>query len=288
MPGLEHYARTHPAIRADFTIDQGWDNYPAEAHDTWRRLYARMETILPGRAAPAFLEGLKRLDIGHEKIPHFERLSDGLEALTGWRIVAVPGLVPDEKFFDHLANRRFPASNFIRRPEQLDYIEEPDIFHDIFGHVPMLAHPVFADYMQAYGQGGLRAEGLGVLPNLARLYWYTVEFGLIAHEGRLEFYGSGIASSSAESVYCLASPSPNRIAFDLERVMRTRYRIDDLQETYLVIDSFESLFAATYQDFAALYERLRTGPTYEPGTVLAQDRVHWRGDRSYKPHSHAV
>jgi len=200
----------------------------------------------------------------------------------------VPGLVPDDVFFEHLANRRFPAGNFIRAADSLDYIEEPDVFHDVFGHVPMLAHPVFADYMEAYGKGGLRAEGEGTLHNLARLYWYTVEFGLIETPKGLRIYGSGIASSSAESVYALEHASPNRIGFELERVMRTRYRIDDFQETYFVIPGFDALFQETYKDFAALYRRLATGPTYEAGEIIPEDRVIHRGSRSYRPHSHVA
>ena len=216
-------------------------------------------------------------------------MSDDLEKLTGWRVVAVPSLVPDEIFFDHLANRRFPAGQFIRRADQLDYIEEPDVFHDVFGHVPMLAHPVFADYMQAYGKGGQRAlNEFGALRNLARLYWYTVEFGLIAKPEGLRIYGSGIVSSRAESIYAVESPSPNRIGFDLERVMRTEYRIDDFQESYFVIKSFDELFAETYKDFAALYNKLESGPTYKPGDILPGDHVHHRGTHSYIGGSHAA
>src|SRR5262249_19921086 len=154
------------------------------------------------------------------------RLNAVLESATGWRIVAVPGLVPDAVFFAHLAQRRFPSTRFIRRRDQLDYLEEPDIFHDICGHVPLLMNPVFADYMQAYGQGGLKASRLGHLRHLARLYWYTVEFGLIATPAGLRIYGSGILSSAGESVYCLDDPRPLRLGFALERVMRTRYVID--------------------------------------------------------------
>lgn len=272
----------HPDIRADYTIDQDWAHYTVEDHTTWRTLYARLEKLLPNYACEEFVHGMHRLDIGKDAIPDFRDLTRRLSALTGWSVVAVPGLVPDDIFFDHLANRRFPAGNFIRKPDQLDYIEQPDVFHDVFGHVPMLAHPVFADYMQAYGQGGLRAlQGFDMLPNLARLYWYTVEFGLIRTHGGLKIYGAGIASSSAETVYAIDDPSSNRIAFDLERVMRTRYRIDDFQETYFVIDSFDQLFRETYSDFAPVYARLREGPTHEPGTVLPADTVIHRGTRAY-------
>jgi phenylalanine-4-hydroxylase len=287
MPALEELRVKHPGIRPDFTIDQDWASYDAAEHARWRTLYRRMEALVPQRACVEFLSGMAVLDLNETQIPDLERLSDRLEGLTGWRIVAVPSLVPDDVFFTHLAGRRFPVGRFIRRADQLDYIEEPDIFHDVFGHVPMLAHKVFADYMQAYGKGGLRAlNEFHMLKNLARLYWYTVEFGLVAKPEGLRIYGSGIVSSHAETVYALDSPSPNRIAFDLERVMCTDYRIDDFQETYFVIDSFEALFRDTYQDFAPLYRRLETDPTYKPGDVLPTDRVIHRGDRSYKRGSH--
>jgi len=277
-----NFRARHPDIRPDYTIDQDWKHYTVEDHATWRTLYSRLERLLPDYACPEFVDGMHRLDIGRDAIPEFTELSRRLGALTGWSVVAVPGLVPDDIFFDHLANRRFPSGNFIRRPDQLDYIEQPDVFHDVFGHVPMLAHPVFADYMQAYGKGGLRAlKGFDMLPNLARLYWYTVEFGLIQTDRGLKIYGAGIASSTAETVYAIDNASPNRISFDLERVMRTRYRIDDFQETYFVIDSFQQLFAETYRDFAPVYDRLKSGPTHDPGTVLTSDSVLHRGTRAH-------
>jgi phenylalanine-4-hydroxylase len=224
---------------------------------------------------------MKRLRIGPEEIPDFRRLSEVLTKRTGWQVVAVPGLVPDEVFFEHLANRRFPAGQFIRKPEQLDYIEEPDVFHDVFGHVPMLMNPVMADYIQAYGVGGLRAQKLGVLPQLARVYWYTVEFGLIEEADGVRIYGSGIASSYTESVFALEDRSPNRIGFDLPRVMRTRYRIDDFQETYFVIRNLDELLELARIDFAPIYAAVRGLPDFEPGDVLPQDRVLSRGTGVY-------
>lgn len=289
MPTLEALKAKHPEIRADFTIDQHWDRYNASEHAIWKSLYERQAALLPGRAAREFLDGIARLDLVADRIPDFEKLSDGLEKITGWRVVAVPSLVPDAIFFDHLAHRRFPAGQFIRRADQLDYIEEPDVFHDVFGHVPMLAHPVFADYMQAYGKGGQRAlSEFGRLKNLARLYWYTVEFGLIESAEGLRIYGSGIVSSRAESIYAVESPSPNRIRFDLERVMRTDYRIDDFQETYFVISSFDELFRETYKDFAALYRNLGDGPVFKPGDVLETDSVVTCGTHEYVSGSHRV
>jgi len=200
---------------------------------------------------------------------------------TGWQVVAVPGLVPDEVFFDHLANRRFPAGHFIRKPEELDYLEEPDVFHDVFGHVPMLMHPVFADYMQAYGIGGLRARNLGMLPNLARVYWYTVEFGLIKQSEGLRIYGSGIASSYTETFFALDDASPNRIRFDVERVMRTQYRIDDFQETYFVIDGFEDLLNLAKIDFGPVYQRIKGQPEFQPGDILPTEEPITRGTGVY-------
>ncbi|MFI4935003.1 MAG: phenylalanine 4-monooxygenase, partial [Caulobacterales bacterium] len=197
-----------------------------------------------------------------------------LSARTGWSVVAVPGLVPDEVFFDHLANRRFVAGRFIRRADQLDYLREPDVFHDVFGHVPLLANPVFADYMQAYGEGGLRAAGFGELDKLARLYWYTVEFGLIRAGAGLQIYGAGIVSSHGESIYALEDPTPRRLAFDLKRVMRTRYEIDHYQHTYFVIPSFEDLLRQTLEtDFAPLYAELDALSDLGPDTVLPGDEV---------------
>src|SRR5471030_1090057 len=213
------------ASRSDFTIEQNFSSYTAAEHAIWRTLFRRQERLLRNRACDAFLDGLTRLGVAADGIPDFRRLNAILSAATGWTIVAVPGLVPDAVFFEHLANRRFPSTCFIRRADQLDYLQEPDIFHDVYGHVPMLIEPVFADYMQAYGEGGLKALRLGSLERLARLYWYTVEFGLIRTPAGLRIYGSGILSSKGESIYSLESEAPNRIGFDLLRIMRTDYRI---------------------------------------------------------------
>src|SRR3954470_2319397 len=183
-----------PGAASDWTIPQDWKHYTAEEHNTWDTLFARQAKLLPGRASNAWLRGLDVLKLSKPGIPDFAELSERLMKLTGWQVVAVPGLVPDDVFFDHMANRRFVAGNFIRRPDQLDYIQEPDVFHDVFGHVPMLADPVFADYLEAYGRGGNRALELGALKQLGRLYWYTVEFGLVEEAGDLRVYGSGNVS----------------------------------------------------------------------------------------------
>ena len=267
--------------RPDWTIDQGWDDYSAAEHAVWKTLFDRQTKLLPGRACDAFIEGMNSLPIAADRIPDFLELSEVLQQRTGWQVVAVPGLVPDAVFFEHLANRRFPSGNFIRQAHQLDYLEEPDVFHDVFGHVPMLMNPAIADYIQAYGEGGLRARELGVLDKLARVYWYTVEFGLIRQPDGLRIYGAGIASSRTETVFALEDASPNRIGFDLERVMRTNYRIDDFQESYFVIDSLTQLLDLATIDFGPLYERIAGRPDHEPGDVLATDRVLVRGTGRY-------
>ena len=259
--------------RQDFTIDQEWERYGAEEHAIWRTLFERQAKILIGRAAPEFLAGLAGLGIAAGGIPDFRRLNEILCPATRWQVVAVPGLVPDDIFFDHLANRRFPSGRFIRRRDQLDYIEEPDVFHDVYGHVPLLFNPVFADYMEAYGKGGLKALALGALGNLSRLYWYTVEFGLLDTPEGLRIYGSGIISSRGESIHCLEDPKPKRIAFDLMRIMRTDYRIDDFQENYFVIESYEQLFVATRPDFTPYYDELKGLPDIAPGLVVEGDTL---------------
>ena len=264
--------------RADWTIPQGWGHYTAQEHAVWQTLFARQSRLLPGRACDSFVQGLRDLPIAPDHIPDFERLSEVLMRRTGWQVVAVPGLVPDEVFFEHLAHRRFPAGHFIRGPQQLDYLQEPDVFHDVFGHVPMLMNPAMADFIQAYGMGGLRAQSLGVLPHLARVYWYTVEFGLLRQAEGLRLYGAGIASSYTETLFALDSPSPHRLRFDLERVMRTDYRIDDFQEAYFVLDDLDELLGLAQIDFAPIYARLAQGPTHAPGSVLASDTVIGLGD----------
>lgn len=267
---------------ADWTIPQNWDAFTAEEHAVWDTLYERQIKLLPGRASKAFLRGLDLLKLSESGIPNFEELSDRLMKATGWQVVAVPGLVPDDVFFDHMANRRFVAGNFIRRADQLDYLQEPDVFHDVFGHVPLLADPVFADYMEAYGRGGLRALEHGALKQLSRLYWYTVEFGLIQEDDGLRIYGAGIVSSHGESRYALDSDSPNRIGFDLKRVMRTEYRIDDFQQNYFVIPSYDELLRVTVEtDFAPLYEEILAQPDIAIAAIGPGDRVITRGTQDY-------
>jgi len=260
-------------------VDQPWGSYARKDHATWATLFERQQQVLVGRACDEFRENQRRFGMTPDAIPKFDDLNRVLKGTTGWEIIGVEGLLPELTFFDHLANRRFPVTWWIRKPEQIDYIAEPDLFHDLFGHVPLLLNPVFADYMEAYGCGGVKAHGLGAeaLVNLTRLYWYTVEFGLIKQADGLRIYGSGIVSSKGESIHCLESAAPNRIGFDMPRIMRTRYRIDTYQKTYFVIDSFEQLMNATKPDFTPLYAQLATQESIPAGNVLHSDFVYNRG-----------
>ena len=260
-------------------VEQPWADYSATDHGVWATLFERQQKILVGRAGDEFLHQQRAMGMTPDRIPKFDELNAVLRKATGWELVGVEGLLPELTFFDHLANRRFPVTWWIRKPEQLDYLAEPDLFHDLFGHVPLLMNPVFADYMQAYGRGGVKAHAIGpdALVNLTRLYWYTVEFGLIRQPDGLRIYGSGIVSSKGESIHCLESPAPNRIGFDLERIMRTQYRIDTFQKTYFVIDSYEQLMDATGPDFTPIYERLGALPAFPAGSVQPTDAVFHRG-----------
>jgi phenylalanine-4-hydroxylase len=279
---LEHQMteKGYVPVYTTAVIEQPWDSYTATDHEVWGQLFRRQREILVGRACREFLDTQDAMGMGDQLIPRFSELNAQLQAKTGWTLVGVEGLLPELTFFEHLANRRFPVTWWIRKPEQLDYLAEPDLFHDLFGHVPLLMNPVFADYMQAYGRGGVKAHGIGpeALAQLTRLYWYTVEFGLINTSEGLRIYGAGIVSSKGESIHCLDSAAPNRIGFDLLRVMRTRYRIDTFQKTYFVINSFDELFDATRPDFRPYYQQLASQDTVPAGEVLADDRVYQRGN----------
>ncbi len=240
-------------------------DYNAADHATWRTLFARQSALFPRHAARAWREGLERLDCAGG-VPDFSRASDRLRAATGFSLVAVPGLIPDADFFDHLAARRFPVTNWIRRPEELDYIVEPDVFHDFLGHVPLLTNPAFADFMQAYGELGHHAQALGALRPLARLYWHMVEFGLIREDGTIGAYGAGILSSRAETLHATTAPAPQRIRFDLARVLRSEFFIDDLQPTYFVIEDYAELFDAVRRA-PTLLEAARDAAPIPPGAA---------------------
>ena len=256
--------------------------YSSAEDAIWNELFERQMEILPGRACGAFMAGLQKLHLGTAGVPDFDRLSEALGRLTGWSVVPVPMLIPDHVFFWHLANRRFPAGNFIRTRETFDYIQEPDVFHDVFGHVPLLTDPVFADYMQEYGKAGWKAMRYNRLKALGALYWYTVEFGLMLEAGELRIYGAGILSGPREAVFALEARSPNRIMLNVDRVMRTDYVISDLQPTYFVIESFEDLYHQTVErDFDRLYRNLGAGFTYANSAVIDVDDVLHRGTQEY-------
>ena len=261
--------------RSDYTCAQDWSQYTAADHDTYRRLYTRQLQQLPGLACDEFIAAVQQLG-APEQIPHFDAISERLLKATGWQIVGVPGLIPEEAFFALLAERRFPVTDWIRQPEEFDYVVEPDIFHDLFGHVPLLFDPTFADYMQAYGAGGLKASRLDACELLARLYWYTVEFGLIATPRGLRAYGAGILSSAGELRHSVTNPAAERVGFDLQRLMRSRYKIDTYQATYFVIDSFQQLFDATAPDFTPVYAAVRAriaqDGEIDAGAVLPGER----------------
>jgi phenylalanine-4-hydroxylase len=263
-----------PGAAADWTVPQHWDELTAEDHWVWDTLFSRQQTLLHERAVKEFEESLEVLHLSRPGIPNFDELNEKLNARTGWTVVAVPGLVPDDVFFEHLRNRRFPAGNFIRRKNQLDYLEEPDVFHDVFGHVPLLAQPAVADFMQELGFLGEQAMDIGQLHRVARLYWYTVEFGLARERNHIKIYGAGILSSVGESHYSLESAKPHRLAFDLKRVLRTRYRTDAFQQTYFVIDRFEDALKLVRQnDFKTLCAELDGLADIEPSTVEPDERL---------------
>jgi phenylalanine-4-hydroxylase len=259
---------------ADGTLPEAAIHRSEADHATWRVLVVRQRAIYPGRAASAWLEGLDRLRCGGA-VPDLRDASDILDAATGWRLAPCPGLLPDAQFFALLARRRFPVTSWIRKADELDYIVEPDIFHDFVGHVPLLTQPDYAGFLEAYGHLGLRAERRGQLTPLARFYWYMVEFGLIAERdgvsaSGLRAYGAGILSSRSETLHAL-SEAPRRLRFDMARVLRSAYRIDDLQPTYFVIRDYAELFAAIEQA-PALLDSATTAEPILPGDTDPTDQ----------------
>jgi len=279
----------YSAAGSDYAVEQAWHRYTPEEHARWARLLDRQLELAKRYGAPQFLAGLGALEV-ERRIPRFEVASQVLRRATGWQIVAVPGLIPEEQFFAHLAERRFPVTVWLRTPSEMDYLAEPDVFHDFFGHVPLLCDPVFAEFVQAYGIAGRKAVAEGGVKMLARLYWYSVEFGLIRSDDGLRTYGAGILSSAGETPYSIDSAQPHRIGFDLERVMRTEYLIDAFQKTYFVVDSFEQLFRDSYErDFIPVYRAFRDVPGYGADTVLPTDVIVTRGtqgERNWTPKHH--
>ncbi|MGH6697396.1 phenylalanine 4-monooxygenase [Sphingopyxis sp.] len=269
-------------VAANWTMPQNWAAFTAEQHATWRTLFDRQSAALGGYACRSFLDGLDILRQLKPGVPDFAELNALLKPASGWEVVAVPGWIPNQPFFEHLANKRFPAANFVRPPEQIAYSEEPDMFHDIFGHIPMLTDPAFSDFLVAYGKAGLRAEKLGASDFLGRLWLYTVEFGLVVEDGELRAFGGGLMSSFAETLSALTAPEPKRIWLDIERVMRTKYHFDQLQQTYFVVAGFGDLLRATEEtDFASVYGKIAGEPALEPGDA-------YRGDLAYEGRRPAV
>ncbi len=280
LPTMTTEAAAAPVLRgdyshmdADYVTDQDWGAYTAAEHDLWRQLYARQVAVTKRYAAPAFLTGLQRLRMPADQVPRFDEASEKLHALTSWVIVPVPGLIPEDAFFLHLAKRRFPVTVWLRRPDEIDYLVEPDVFHDFFGHVPLLTQPIFADYLQEYGRKGQEAIALGTTKLLTRLFWYMVEFGLIRGAAGIKAYGAGMLSSATETAYSVDSDQPHRIKFDLARVMRTDYRIDTFQQSYFVIDDFAELFTAMQQPFAPIYANVQGLPLIPATEVIESDQV---------------
>lgn len=258
----------------DFTVAQDWDSYSSEAHDRWRRLYAAQSALAQRYAAPQFVEGLAKLDCA-DGIPRFDQANAVLGPATGWSLVAVPGFIPDADFFDHLAHRRFPVTRWLREEHELNYLVEPDVFHDFFGHVPMLLDPRIADFLELYGKAGARAMAMDALDMLARIYWYTIEFGLVRSEGgALRVFGAGIVSSAGETVYAIDDPKVLRLPFDPVRVMRTGYSIDSFQQNYFVLDSLDSLIDSLVDlDFGPIYERWRHEAPFPAGQLQPGEKT---------------
>ncbi len=258
-------------VKADYTCPQDYAAYTATDHNTYRCLYARQSALLPGLACQAFIDALPNLGAS-DVIPRFEDINERLFKKTGWQLVGVPGLIPEVPFFTLLANRKFPVTDWIRTPQEFDYIVEPDVFHDLFGHVPLLFEPSYADHIQAYGQGALKAHALehgpeqltGAVEMLSRLYWYTIEFGLMREtrdSNAVRAYGAGILSSPGELAYSVKSSEPQRVPLrdnaDLLRCMSSTYKIDTYQHQYFVIDSFDALLKLTEPDFTPFYRALK-------------------------------
>lgn len=275
MAALHIFDAPPEGVAPDWTMPQNWEAFTAAQHATWVRLFDQQSAALAGYACQSFLEGLNILRKLEPGVPDFAALNGLLKPASGWEIVAVPGWIPNEPFFQHLANKRFPAANFLRPPEQIGYSEEPDMFHDIFGHVPMLANPAFSDFLVAYGQAGLRAEKLGASDFLGRLWLYTTEFGLVVENGELRAFGGGLLSSYAETLRALTSHEPRRIWLDIERVMRTRYHFDAFQRVYFVVEGFEELLRATEEThFANIYQRIADEGALEPDDAFPGDRAY--------------
>ncbi|MEP1421358.1 MAG: phenylalanine 4-monooxygenase [Erythrobacter sp.] len=240
--GAAHVFETPPEdVAEDWSMSQNWAQFTQNDHDRWSHFAAKQTRALQGLASDTFLEGVRALELDTMGVPDFDRWNERLREVTGWEVVAVPGVIPNEPFFKMLAERKFPLANFLRQGPSFEYSDEPDMFHDVFGHMPMFIDPTFGEFMNAYGRAGIRAERQGMSDWLGRLYLHTVEFGLIRQGGGLRAYGAGLMSSYAETVHALTSGAPRRLQFDLPRLMRTQWPFDEFQPTYFVIESFDAL-----------------------------------------------
>jgi len=229
---------------------QGFIDYPPEEHAVWNTLITRQLKVIEGRACQEYLDGIDKLGLPHDRIPQLGEINKVLGETTGWQVARVPALIPFQTFFELLASKRFPVATFIRTREELDYLQEPDIFHEIFGHCPLLTNPWFAEFTHTYGKLGLQATKEERV-YLARLYWMTIEFGLVDTPAGRRIYGGGILSSPKETVYSL-SEEPEHQAFDPLEAMRTPYRIDILQPIYLTLPNLKRLFDLAHEDIMAL------------------------------------
>ena len=226
-------------------MTQDYDAYTAEDFKVWRLLYERQIANLPKAASQDYLEGLKRIHFHSGQIPDFRKTNIFLAELTGWQIHVVPGLIPDDEFFQLMANKRFPASTWLRELRKIDYLEEPDMFHDVFGHVPLLTNRPFVNYLQQLSKIALRyIDNPWVIQLISRIYWFTVEFGLIREKGQIRIYGAGILSSAGETKFSL-SDEATHVDFDVDTILQTPYRKDEFQKQYFVIDSYEQLYHST-------------------------------------------
>lgn len=255
-------------------IQETWEQYTKDEHHRWSILFKRQQEILGKRAAIEVLDGMKKLQICDFQIPKMSDINKILMDATGFSVIPVTGLIPADLFFEFLAQRKFPSTCFLRSPDKMDYLQEPDVFHDIFGHVPLLANPVFADLMQSFGKKGLEAMDLNLYTYAASLYWFTIEFGLIKTQQGLRIYGAGITSSPGESVYSVESKDPIRFKFNPIRAMKTKYRIDRFQRSYFVIENYSEVFEAVRSlNWKILRPALLETPDFEEGVVVKGDRL---------------
>ncbi|MEP0190386.1 MAG: phenylalanine 4-monooxygenase [Erythrobacter sp.] len=269
-----HIFETPPeGVAQDWSVPQNWEQFTQKDHDRWTEFAAKQTKALEGLTCDAFLDGVRALELDRLGVPEFSTWNERLRSVTGWEVIAVPGVIPNEPFFRMLSERKFPVANFLRQGPSFEYSEEPDMFHDVFGHMPMFIDPTFGEFMSAYGRAGLRAEKIGMSDWLGRLYLHTVEFGLIREGGQLRAYGAGLMSSYAESVHALTSEEPRRLRFNLPRIMRTQWPFDTFQPTYFVIEGFEALLEEMETtSLRNVYNEVADLPLFPIGESAPDDR----------------